>query len=213
MIINIDLSGQTQSSRLQRPRREGKYTRGITSDPIQIPPGTIERSLLPSRFSTCDEGSKKKGDDTFAFFPFTVRIPDLAKILTVREIFKRILSRYTEQVRPVFPSRKSNSYELARLREAIFLDEFYARYNLARVAKFRPPPRKETVARGKIQTTSRISRIVDFFFGRTSVRFYAKPNIACIWNNGVTHLRCRNEKSYLKVRGNSWKFVHAVPPE
>lgn len=159
MIFNIDLSGQTQSSRLQRPRREGKYTRGITSDPIQIPPGTIERSLLPSRFSTCDEGSKKKGDDTFAFFPFTVRIPDLAKILTVREIFKRILPRYTEQVRPVFLAEEQQ----LRAGTATWSNlppRVYARYNLA---KFRPPRSKETIARGKIQTTSRISRIVDFF--------------------------------------------------
>lgn len=208
MIFNIDLSGQTQSSRLQRPRREEKYTRGITSDPIPIPPGTIEPSLLPSRFSTCDEGSKKKGDDSFAFFPFTVRMPDLVKILTVREIFKRILPRYTEQVRPVFLA-KEQQLRAGTATWSNLPRRVYARYNLARVAKFRPPPRKKTVARGKIQTTSRISQIVDFF----SVRFYAKPNIACIWNSGVTHLRCRNEKSYLKVRGNSWKFVHAVPPE
>lgn len=184
---------------------------------ILFPVPRVRSSVLslPSRFSTCDEGSKKKGDDTFAFFCFIVRIPKICpKILTVRELFGARRCQDTRKSPGILAEKQQ-----LRASTATWSNLFrrvYARHNLARVVKFRPPPRKEAIARGKIQTMSRISRIVDIFFSfsrRMSVRFYAKPNIACIWNSEVTHLRCRNEKSYLKVRGNSWKFVHAVPPE
>lgn len=79
-------------------------------------------SRCPPDFLPATKGQRKRATDTFAFFSFTVRIPDLPKILTVREIFEHESPRYTKKS-PGF-SRKSNSYELARLREAISFDEF-----------------------------------------------------------------------------------------
>lgn len=99
MIFNIDLSRQTQSSRLQRPRREGKYTRGITSDPIRIPRVRSNVLCCPPDFLPATKGQRKRATIPSPSFPSPFE-PDLAKILTVREIFKRVLPRYTEQVRP-----------------------------------------------------------------------------------------------------------------
>lgn len=77
----------------------------------------------------------------------SLRIPDLTKILTVWEIFKYILPRYTEQVRPVFFAKKQQ-LRAGTITWSNLSRWVYARYNLA---KFRPPPRKETVAREKFR--------------------------------------------------------------
>lgn len=120
------------------------------------PPSTIECSSQPSRFSTCDEGSKKKKSGDI-FFSYTVWIPDPPKILTVGEIFEHELR---DTRRSAGSRGKATVTSWHGYAKQSLSDEFM-RDIISRIAKFPPP--KETVARGKIQMTSRISRIVDFF--------------------------------------------------
>lgn len=121
MIFNVGLSGRTQSSRLQRPRREGKYTRGITSDPIPV--SRVRSSVLccPPDFLPATKGQRKRATLRFLFFHHS-NTGSAQNIDSTRNLRARI-AKVHEKVCPGF-SRKSNSYELARLREAISLDEF-----------------------------------------------------------------------------------------
>lgn len=127
-------------------------------DPIPVP--RVRSSVLccPPDFLPATKGQRKGA--AISSFPSPFRIPDLPKILTVREIFEHE-SQDTRRKVPALARKQQLRADTAT--RSNLPRRVYARYNLARVAKFRPPSRKETIARGKIQTTSRISRIVDFF--------------------------------------------------
>lgn len=138
------------------------------------------------------------------FFPH--RMP---KILTLWKTYGLgRTAKVHEEVRsgPRGKATVTNWHDCAK--QVLFPDKFMRDIIWRESRKFRPPPlRKDLVrsSRGKIRTTLRSSRIVKlfFFFDEHLVRFYAKSNIACIWNSRVTHLRCKIEKSYLEFWGNS----------
>lgn len=157
------------------------------------PSGAIERFL---RFSTCLEGN---GDTFFS----------LTECRTCPKYWhcgKLTGSANCQSTRkgPIQSTWRATVMNWHGCAKQSLSRRVYARYNLARITKFRPLPLVRISFEILAEKFVRRCRFLGSwnFFDEHPNGFYAKPNITCIWNSRVTHLRCRTEKSYLEFWEN-----------
>jgi len=169
------------------------------------------------RFSTCDKGFEETNDDTF-FFSFGPRrseYPNLPKILTLRKSRGETIDPRGRGA--TVTSRKAGLCEKqsAPSNEEFMLDIISREPVDSSTSVLQGPP--EMLARGK--KSDRVAH----FSARGSLppgtlaRFYAKPNIACIWNSDApTKLQNRGKAvtSPRKLpRGNSCEMRSTLHSE
>lgn len=136
---------------------------------------------------------------------FPHRMPNLPKILTLWKTYGLgELPKYTKRPGPVHVEKQQLRADTTA-RSNLFLDEFMHDIIWRESRNFDLYLSWESRSKFLWKNSNDITDFSDreAFFQRAPGWFYAKSNIACIWNSRVTHLRCRIEKSYLEFWENS----------